>query len=127
MQPWTQIYTPLGSLWLSALAAAIPILFFFVALAVLRMKGHVAAAITLALALAVAILAYGMPAPQAFAAAGYGFAYGLWPIAWIIVTAGVAREDQTGVDPAPGGYFPPGRNFLRAPPPVGPSAAGAAT
>nr|WP_315596265.1 lactate permease LctP family transporter [uncultured Cupriavidus sp.] len=87
MQPWTQIYTPLGSLWLSALAAAIPILFFFVALAVLRMKGHVAAAITLALALAVAILAYGMPAPQAFAAAGYGFAYGLWPIAWIIVTA----------------------------------------
>ncbi len=87
MQPWTQIYTPLGSLWLSALAAAIPILFFFVALAVLRMKGHVAAAITLALALTVAVLAYGMPAPQAFAAAGYGFAYGLWPIAWIIVTA----------------------------------------
>ena len=87
MQPWTQIYTPLGSLWLSALAAAVPILFFFVALALLRMKGHVAAAITLALAVAVAIGAYGMPAPQAFAAAGFGFAYGLWPIAWIIVTA----------------------------------------
>jgi hypothetical protein len=87
MQPWTQIYTPLGSLWLSALAAAIPILFFFVALAVLRMKGHVAAAVTLALALAVAIFAYGMPAQQALAAAGFGFAYGLWPIAWIIVTA----------------------------------------
>ncbi|MBV8272327.1 MAG: lactate permease LctP family transporter [Cupriavidus sp.] len=87
MQPWTQIYTPLGSLGLSALAAAIPILFFFVALAVLRMKGHVAAAVTLALALVVAIFAYGMPAQQAFAAAGFGFAYGLWPIAWIIVTA----------------------------------------
>jgi len=87
MQPWTQIYTPLGSLWLSALAAAVPILFFFVALAVLRMKGHVAAAVTLALALAVAIFAYGMPAQQAIAAAGFGFAYGLWPIAWIIVTA----------------------------------------
>ena len=39
------------------------------------------------LAVAVAIGAYGMPAPQAFAAAGFGFAYGLWPIAWIIVTA----------------------------------------
>ena len=87
MQPWTQLYTPLGSLWLSALAAAVPILFFFVALAVLRLKGHVAAAVTLALALAVAIFAYGMPAPQALAAAGFGFAYGLWPIAWIIVTA----------------------------------------
>ncbi len=87
MQPWTQIYMPLGSLWLSALAAAIPILFFFIALAVLRLKGHVAAAVTLLLSLAVAIFAYGMPAQQALAAAGFGFAYGLWPIAWIIVTA----------------------------------------
>ncbi|MRV76809.1 L-lactate permease [Duganella sp. FT92W] len=87
MQSWTQIYTPLGSLWLSALAAAVPIIFFFLALAVLRIKGHVAGAITLALALVVAIFAYGMPVPQALAAAGYGFAYGLWPIAWIIITA----------------------------------------
>jgi lactate permease len=87
MQPWTQIYTPLGSLWLSSLAAAIPILFFFVALALFRLKGHVAAAVTLLLSLGVAIFAYGMPAQQALAAAGFGFAYGLWPIAWIIVTA----------------------------------------
>jgi len=87
VQPWTQLYTPLGSLWLSSLAAAIPILFFFIALAVWRMKGHVAAAVTLLLALAVAIFAYGMPAQQALASAGFGFAYGLWPIAWIIVTA----------------------------------------
>ncbi|EPX94464.1 lactate permease [Ralstonia sp. GP73] len=87
MQPWTQIYTPLGSLWLSALVAAVPILFFFVALALLRLKGHLAASITLLLALGVAIFAYGMPAQQALAAAGFGFAYGLWPIAWIIVTA----------------------------------------
>ena len=87
MQTWTQLYTPLGSLWLSSLAAAVPIFFFFIALAALRIKGHVAAAVTLALALAVAIFAYGMPVPQALAAAGYGFAYGLWPIAWIIVTA----------------------------------------
>ncbi|WP_269508579.1 lactate permease LctP family transporter [Burkholderia sp. IMCC1007] len=87
MQVWHQIYTPLGSLGLSALVAAIPIIFFFVALAALRMKGHVAAAITLLLSLGVAILAYGMPAPQALAAAGFGFAYGLWPIAWIIVAA----------------------------------------
>lgn len=87
MQAWNQLYTPLGSLWLSALAAAIPIIFFFIALAALRIKGHVAAAVTLTLALGVAIFAYGMPVPQALAAAGYGFAYGLWPIAWIIVTA----------------------------------------
>ncbi|WP_455778690.1 lactate permease LctP family transporter, partial [Burkholderia stabilis] len=87
MQVWHQIYTPLGSLGLSALVAAIPIIFFFVALAALRMKGHVAAAITLLLSLGVAILAYGMPVPQALAAAAFGFAYGIWPIAWIIVAA----------------------------------------
>ncbi|KVW64186.1 lactate permease LctP family transporter [Burkholderia ubonensis] len=87
MQAWHQIYTPLGSLGLSAFAAAIPIIFFFVALAGLRLKGHVAAAITLLLSLGVAILAYRMPASQALAAAGFGFAYGLWPIAWIIVAA----------------------------------------
>ena len=98
MQAWNQIYTPLGSLGLSALTAAIPIIFFFIALAVLRIKGHVAAAITLALALVVAIFAYGMPVPQALAAAGYGFAYGLWPIAWIIVTAVFLYKivDKTG-------------------------------
>jgi lactate permease len=98
MQAWNQIYTPLGSLWLSALAAGVPIIFFFIALAGLRMKGHVAAAITLALALAVAIFAYGMPMQQAMAAAGYGFVYGLWPITWIIVTAVFLYKivDKTG-------------------------------
>ncbi|MEX3931601.1 lactate permease LctP family transporter [Paraburkholderia phymatum] len=87
MHPWYQTYLPLGSLWLSALAASIPIIFFFVALAGLRLKGHVAAAGTLLLSLAVAVFAYSMPVQQALAAAGFGFAYGLWPIAWIIVTA----------------------------------------
>ena len=87
MQPWNQIYTPLGSLGLSGLVAAIPIIFFFLALAVFRLKGHIAGGITLLLALAVAIFAYGMPADMALAAAAYGFAYGLWPIAWIIITA----------------------------------------
>ncbi|AYF90035.1 lactate permease LctP family transporter [Pseudomonas sp. JS3066] len=87
MQTWQQIYTPLGSLGLSALVALIPIIFFFLALAVFRMKGYIAGTITLALSLAVAIFAFQMPVDMAFAAAGYGFAYGLWPIAWIIVAA----------------------------------------
>jgi L-lactate transport len=87
MQTWNQIYDPMGNLALSALMAAIPIIFFFLALAVLRIKGHIAAAVTLLLAIAVAIFAYGMPVAQALAAAGYGFAYGIWPIAWIIVSA----------------------------------------
>jgi L-lactate transport len=88
MQPWTQIYAPLGgNLWLSALVAAIPIIFFFVALAVLRMKGHIAGLITVAIAVVIAIVVYQMPAPMALAATGYGFLYGLWPISWIIVAA----------------------------------------
>ncbi|CAG8870420.1 Glycolate permease GlcA [Pseudomonas fluorescens] len=87
MQTWQQLYSPLGSLGLSAMAAVIPIVFFFFALAVFRLKGHVAGSITLALSILVAIFAFQMPADMALAAAGYGFAYGLWPIAWIIVAA----------------------------------------
>ena len=87
MQTWQQLYSPLGSLGLSALAAVIPIVFFFLALAVFRLKGHVAGSITLALSILVAIFAFQMPVDMALAAAGYGFAYGLWPIAWIIVAA----------------------------------------
>lgn len=87
MQTWQQLYSPLGSLGLSALAAVIPIVFFFLALAVFRLKGHVAGSITLGLSILVAIFAFQMPVDMAFAAAGYGFLYGLWPIAWIIVAA----------------------------------------
>jgi L-lactate permease/lactate permease len=84
---WTQTYAPLGSLWLSALVALLPIVFFFLALTVLKLKGHIAGGITLLLALLVAVLMYQMPVTMAIASAVYGFVYGLWPIAWIIITA----------------------------------------
>jgi len=87
MQTWQQLYTPLGSLGLSALAALVPIIFFFLALAVFRLKGHVAGAITLLLSLLIAVFVYHMPVDKALASAVYGFFYGLWPIAWIIVAA----------------------------------------
>lgn len=87
MQTWMQIYDPAGNLWLSSLVAALPIIFFFIALAVLRLKGHIAGTITVGIALAVAIFFYNMPVEMAFASAGYGFLYGLWPIAWIIIAA----------------------------------------
>ena len=87
MLPWQQIYNPLGNLWLSALVAAIPIIFFFVALAVFRLKGYIASTITVALALLVSIFFYNMPVGMALASATYGFLFGLWPIAWILVTA----------------------------------------
>ncbi|MFR0688459.1 lactate permease LctP family transporter [Enterobacterales bacterium AE_CKDN230030158-1A_HGKHYDSX7] len=87
MQTWQQLYTPLGSLGLSALAALVPIIFFFLALAVFRLKGHIAGAITLLLSLLIAVFVYHMPVDKALASAVYGFFYGLWPIAWIIVAA----------------------------------------
>ena len=87
LQNWQQIYDPMGNIWLSSIVALIPIVFFFLALAVFRMKGSVAGTITVVLALLVSLFAYGMPAPMAFASLGYGFLYGLWPIAWIIIGA----------------------------------------
>ena len=87
LQNWQQIYDPMGNIWLSSIVALIPIVIFFLALAVFRMKGSVAGTITVVLALLVSLFAYGMPAPMAFASLGYGFLYGLWPIAWIIIGA----------------------------------------
>lgn len=87
LQSWQQIYDPMANIWLSSAIALIPIVFFFLALAIFRLKGSVAATITVALALLVALFAYQMPAATAFASLVYGFFYGLWPIAWIIIGA----------------------------------------
>ncbi|MCL6575803.1 lactate permease LctP family transporter [Kyrpidia sp.] len=88
MSPWHQVYYPVGgSLWLSALVAVIPIAFFFWALAVRRMKGHVAGLLTLLLAVILAIIVNGMPIPMAVSTAIYGMLSGLWPIGWIVFTA----------------------------------------
>ncbi|TCB75134.1 L-lactate permease [Acinetobacter sp. ANC 4173] len=87
LQHWQQVYDPIGNIWLSSLIALIPIIFFFLALAVFRMKGSVAGTITVVLALLVSLFAYKMPLLMALASMVYGFFYGLWPIAWIIIGA----------------------------------------
>ena len=87
MQHWQQIYDPMGNIWLSSAIALIPIIFFFLALAVFRLKGSVAGTITVVLALLVALFSYQMPVTLALSSAIYGFFYGLWPIAWIIIGA----------------------------------------
>ena len=87
LQQWQQIYDPMGNIWLSSLIALIPIIFFFLALAIFRMKGSVAGTITVILALLVSLFSYQMPVVMAFASMIYGFFYGLWPIAWIIIGA----------------------------------------
>ncbi len=84
---WTQVYTPLGSLHLSALVAAIPVVVLLGALAFFHVKAHVAALLGLLLALGIAVGVYGMPLSMAAASAGYGAAFGLLPIGWIILNA----------------------------------------
>nr|WGD71793.1 L-lactate permease [Bacillus subtilis] len=85
---WTQAYTPIGgNLLLSALAALVPIIFFFWALAIKRMKGYTAGLATLGIALIIAVLVYRMPAEKALMSATQGAVYGLLPIGWIIVTS----------------------------------------
>lgn len=84
---WTQDYIPLVNLGVSSLFAVIPIVAFFLSLTIFKLKGHVAGFLTLTLAILVAIFIYKMPITMALAASGYGFLYGLWPIAWIIITA----------------------------------------
>lgn len=78
LQVWQQTYNPLGNIWLSSLVALIPIIFFFLALAVFRLKGSVAGTITVAIALVIALFFYQMPAAMAFGSLIYGFFYGLW-------------------------------------------------
>ncbi|MEI6465690.1 MAG: lactate permease LctP family transporter [Verrucomicrobiota bacterium] len=84
---WSQNYIPLGGIASSALVAAIPVVVLLGLLAFWHVRAHVAALIALATALTLAIFTYGMPAPLALAAAGYGAAFGLLPIGWLILNA----------------------------------------
>jgi len=85
---WSQNYTPLAeSIGLSALVAAIPIVTVLVLLAFWHVRAYIAAAVGLLLAAALAIGVYGMPAQMAAAATGYGAAFGLFPIGWIVLNA----------------------------------------
>ncbi|HLK65590.1 MAG TPA: L-lactate permease [Bryobacteraceae bacterium] len=85
---WTQVYTPVaGSLALSALVAALPVVVLLGLLAFGHVKAHWAALSGLAASLGVAILVFGMPVKLASAAAFMGAAYGLFPIGWIVLGA----------------------------------------
>ncbi|AZP14310.1 L-lactate permease [Undibacterium parvum] len=82
---WSQVYDPLGNIWLSALMAAIPVVVMLGCIAFAHMKAHYAAGLGLISALLVAIFGFGMPAGLAWNAAGYGAAFGLLPIGWIVL------------------------------------------
>ncbi|SDC17784.1 lactate permease [Geodermatophilus telluris] len=83
-----QVVDPVGgSLALSALVAAIPLLTLFVLLGALKVKAWLAGLISLAVALVLAILAFRMPVGQAVLSATEGAAFGFFPILWIVINA----------------------------------------
>jgi len=84
---WTQVYDPLNNIYLSALIALIPIIYFFWALAIRKTKGYIAGFITVVIAVLVSIIAYGMPVSMAVSSTVYGALVGLWPIGWIVINA----------------------------------------
>ncbi|ELF6739376.1 L-lactate permease [Campylobacter upsaliensis] len=84
---YQQLTDPLGSIWLSALLAFLPIFCFLVCLLVFKLKGYQVGFITVIVASVVAFYAYGMPFSLIGASFVQGFAQGMWPIAWIIIAA----------------------------------------
>jgi lactate permease len=83
-----QVVDPVGgSLALSALVAAIPLLTLFVLLGALKVKAWMAGLISLAVAIVLAIVAFRMPVGQAVLSASEGAAFGFFPILWIVINA----------------------------------------
>lgn len=76
-----------GSLGLSALVAALPLVTVLVLLGAVRMKAHRAGLIGLGVAALVAWLVYDMPLGQTVSSAAQGALFGLFPIMWIVVNA----------------------------------------
>lgn len=75
---WEQLYDPFGNEYVSALVALTPILFFLLALTVLKMKGILAAFLTLAVSFFVSVLAFHMPVEKAISSVLLGIGSGLW-------------------------------------------------
>ncbi|PYX69242.1 MAG: lactate permease [Acidobacteria bacterium] len=84
---WTQVYDPLGHWWLSTLVAALPIIVLFGLLAGLRVKPHWCAIAGALTAVLVAIIVFKMPLALAAMSFGYGVAFGILKIAWIVLAA----------------------------------------
>ena len=76
-----------GSIAVSALVALIPLLAFFVLLAVIKVKAHWAGLGSLAVAIIVAIFGWNMPVGLALNSGLMGMVFGAFPIVWIVVMA----------------------------------------
>ena len=76
-----------GSLALSALCAALPLVTLFVLLGGLRTKAWIAGVVSLVVAILVAVVLFEMPVGQALLSGAEGAAFGFFPILWIVINA----------------------------------------
>lgn len=77
----------LNSVAWSAIVALLPLLTFFILLAVVKTRAHVAGAFALLTALLVGVLAFQMPAGLALLSATQGGVFGAFPVLWIVIMA----------------------------------------
>ena len=76
-----------GSVGLSALVSAIPLLTFFIMLLGVKASAHLSGLVALVAALLVAIFGFNMPAGMAISSAFRGGLFGLLPIVFVIMAA----------------------------------------
>ena len=82
---WSQNYAPLGSPLLSAAVSALPVVLLLALLGGFHVRALYAALASLVGALVLAITVFGMPPALALGSAGFGAAFGLFPIGWIVL------------------------------------------
>ena len=76
-----------GSLGLTALVSAIPLVTFFVMLLFVKARAHTSGAAALLAALLIAVFGMSMPVDAAISSAFRGGLFGLLPIVWVIMMA----------------------------------------
>ena len=76
-----------GSVALSAIISLLPLLTFFIMLAVVKAKAHISGLASLIVAIAVAIFVFKMPAGMALMSGVMGAVFGAFPVVWIVIMA----------------------------------------
>ncbi|WP_315913991.1 L-lactate permease [Arthrobacter sp. lap29] len=88
MDTFTPTTDPLvGSIALSAIVALLPLVTFFIMLAVVKAKAHVSGLTSLAVAILVAIFVFKMPVGMTLMSGVMGAVFGAFPVVWIVIMA----------------------------------------
>lgn len=88
MDTFTPTTDPLaGSVALSAIISLLPLVTFFVMLAVVKAKAHISGLTSLFVAILVAIFVFKMPAGMALMSGVMGAVFGAFPVVWIVIMA----------------------------------------